>query len=777
MKIYAFALSACLLLGVGQANAQQLKLQENNVDEIVKAMTLEEKARLLVGGRNESFGGGNSSTVGSTQALVPGAAGTTQGIERLGIPPTVLADGPAGIRISPTRPNDPNTYYGTGFPVGTALASTWDVNLVEAVGKAIGEEVLEYGADVLLAPGMNIHRSPLCGRNFEYYSEDPIVTGLIATAYVKGVQSNGVGVSLKHYAANSQETNRTGVNEVVSQRALREIYLKGFEIAVKESAPWTVMSSYNRLNGPLTQENKELLTTVLRDEWGFDGIVMTDWIGKRNTVAQVQAGNDLMEPGMPEQSEEIVAKVKSGELAIEEVDICVKRILEYIVKTPRFKGYKYSNKPALKEHAAITRQSATEGMVLLKNEEATLPLKGIKNVALFGITSYDFIAGGTGSGNVNKPYVIDLMQGLTNVNLSVTESIKDLYTKYKAYQESKIESDRLPGGWRWGKAVLPEMSVSRTAIDKQAKEADIAILTIGRQAGEGGDRVIEDDFNLTDVERQLLDDICDAFHAEGKRVVVIINTGGVIETASWKSQPDAILLAWQPGQEGGNSVADVLVGKENPSGKLTMTFPIAAMDHPSSLNYPINLVSAANDPLFPRQRDPRKNVDYTLHQEGINVGYRYFNTVNKAVSYPFGYGLSYTNFAYSKATVKATGNGFTASIVVTNTGKTAGKEVVQLYVSAPKGGLKKPATELKSFAKTKLLQPGESQTLTFKVSNYDLASFDEAIQSWVSAKGQYTVKFGASVEDVRATGSYTLSKEFTQKVNDVLRPDMELNEY
>lgn len=775
MKMYALVVCILLFSKINPANAQQLELQENNVDEIIKVMTLEEKARLLVGGRNESFGEGDNSMVGSTQTLVQGAAGTTQGISRLGIPPTVLTDGPAGVRISPVRPDDPNTYYATGFPVGTALACTWDVNLVESVGKSIGKEVLEYGADVLLAPGMNIHRSPLCGRNFEYYSEDPVVTGKIAAAYVKGIQSNGVGTSLKHYAGNSQETNRTKVNEVISQRALREVYLKGFEIAVKESAPWTVMSSYNKLNGPLTQENKELLTTVLRDEWGFDGIVMTDWIGKRNTVVQIQAGNDLMEPGMPEQSEEIIAKVKSGELSLNDVDICVKRILEYIVKTPRFRGYEYSNKPDLKAHAVVTRQSATEGMVLLKNNNATLPLKDIRKIALFGITSYDFIAGGTGSGNVNKPYVVDLMQGLTNVGLNVTESLKDLYVKYKDYQDSKIESERVPGGWHWGKAVLPEMDVSRIAIDKQAKEAEIAILTIGRQAGEGGDRKINDDFNLTDVERRLLEDLCDAFHAEGKKVVVIINTGGVIETASWKNLPDAILLAWQPGQEGGNSVADVLTGKDNPSGKLTMTFPIAAMDHLSSLNYPINLVDEANDPLFPREREPKKNVDYTLHKEGIYIGYRYFETVKKQVSYPFGYGLSYTNFAYGKATVKATKNGFEAGIVVTNTGSIPGKEVVQVYVTAPEGNLEKPVCELKAFAKTKLLQPGESQMLKFEVSDYDLASFDENIQSWVSVKGNYVVNFAASVEDIRAMGSYNLSKEFTQKVNDVLKPDMDLN--
>lgn len=762
------------MLTAGSTSAQQLKLQENNIDQIVAAMTLEEKAMLLVGGGNTGPSSSTSSTVGSTKLLVPGAAGTTVPIPRLGIPATVLTDGPAGVRISPTRDNDPNTYYATGFPVGTALASTWNTELVEAVGKSIGEEVLEYGADVLLAPGMNIQRSPLCGRNFEYYSEDPVVTGKIASAYVRGIQSNGVGTSLKHYAGNSQETNRTAVNEVISQRALREIYLKGFEIAVKESAPWTVMSSYNKMNGPFTQENKELLTTVLRDEWGFDGIVMTDWIGQRNTAAQVMAGNDLMQPGVDGQREEIIAKVKSGELPVAAVDSCVKRVLKYIVKTPRFKNYAYSNKPDLKKHAAITCQSATEGMVLLKNEEATLPLKGIRKVALFGITSYDFIAGGTGSGNVNKPYIIDLMQGLNDVGLEITESMKDLYLKYKAYQEVRIENDRDTADWRWGKAVLPELALSRTAIDKQAKEAEIAILTIGRQAGEGNDRKIENDFNLTDVERRLLNDLCEAFHAEGKKVVVIINTGGVVETASWKNLPDAILLAWQPGQEGGHSVADVLVGRENPSGKLTMTFPIAVMDHPSSLNYPVHIKAVRQDPLFPKKPEPMKNVDYTLHSEGIDIGYRYFNSAAKEVSYPFGYGLSYTQFAYSKPVVKAGKEGFTASIVVTNTGSVAGKEVAQLYVSAPQSDIRKPANELKAFAKTPLLQPGESCTLTFEVGNYDLASFHEDTQTWVSDKGTYTVKFAASVEDVRATGTYRLNKAFTMQVNDVLKPDMKL---
>ena len=340
MKVRFLAAAAMLLLGSVQMQAQ-LKLQPDNVDQILKAMTLEEKAQLLVGKSSQGSVGENSAAddmIGMHSDLVPGAAGTTRAIPRLGIPATVLTDGPAGVRINPTRQGTTDTFYATGFPVGTALACTWNQELVEEVGKSIGNEVLEYGCDVLLAPGMNLHRSPLCGRNFEYYSEDPVVTGKIAAAYVRGIQSQGVGTSIKHYAGNSQETNRTGVDDVISQRALRELYLKGFEIAVKESSPWTVMSSYNKLNGPFTQESYELLTTVLRDEWGFDGIVMTDWTGQRNTAAQVAAGNDLMEPGAQVQIDEIIAKVKSGELKESDVDICVKRILEYIVKTPRYKG-------------------------------------------------------------------------------------------------------------------------------------------------------------------------------------------------------------------------------------------------------------------------------------------------------------------------------------------------------------------------------------------------------------------------------------------------------
>ncbi len=738
-----------LLMGVGSLSAQNLKLRADNIDEVVKALTLEEKARLLVGRENSKSKNG-----------VPGAAGTTQNVPRLGIPTIVLTDGPAGVRISPTREGDSQTYYATGFPVGTALACTWNPQLVENVGKAIGNETLEYGCDVLLAPGMNIHRTPLCGRNFEYYSEDPVVTGVIATSYVNGVQSNGVGTSIKHFAVNSQETNRIEVDEIVSPRALREIYLKGFEYTVANSTPWTVMSSYNRLNGTWTQSSPELLLTVLRNEWGYDGLVMTDWTNERRTsFDRVAAGNELLTPGHDWQEEDIINHVKSGQLSMKIVDDRVTKLLELIVKTPRFCGYKFSNKPDLKAHAELTRQTSTEGMVLLENKNQTLPLKDVKKVALFGNTSYDFIAGGTGSGNVNKPYVIDLKTGLTNAGFIIDKKLQEAYESYK---EHRNKVNRLGDNRK-----LEEMSLSRRAIESLAADNDIAIVTIGRQAGEASDRQIDNDFNMTAVERVMLENICNAFHALNKKVVVIMNMGNVMETASWKGMPDAILMAWQPGQEGGNSVADVLTGKETPSGKLTMTFPVMASDIPAVNNFPTGTGS--------KHGDNRRNIDYTLHEEDIYVGYRYFTTFDKAVSYPFGYGLSYTDFTYSKPVVKATSDGFTASIVVKNTGNVAGKEAVQLYVSAPGKDMKKPVRELKSFGKTRLLRPGESETLTFKVSAFDLASFNQNASQWQTETGLYEVQFGASSEDIRARASYTQKKAFVKPVNDVLKLRRELN--
>ena len=773
-------LTTCFLATtfVMTTNAQP-QLRADNIDEVLKAMTLEEKAKLLVGGANNFFGTG--AVVGGEADLVAGAAGTSPAIPRLGIPATVLTDGPAGVRIDPTRKGTDKTYYATAFPIGSCLASTWNVELVGKVGEAIGNETKEYRCDVILGPGMNLHRNPLCGRNFEYYSEDPFVTGKIAAAYIKGVQSQGAGVSAKHFAVNSQETDRTSVDERLSQRAARELYLRGFEIAVRESNPWTIMASYNQVNGQYSMGNHDLLTKILRDDWGYKGIVMTDWIGIRKgleTISEVQAGNDLMEPGQPAQVEEIIKGVKDGKLSIADVDRNVRRMLEYIVKTPSFLKYPASNAPDFKAHAAITRQSAAEGIVLLKNNGA-LPWKGdVKTVALFGENSYDFLSGGTGSGCVHPPYVVDMLQGLENAGIKSSETLTDIYRKYIAFARVKFQAERHPAKWfqteMMGQQKYPEISISSVAIEKEVSTADAAIITIGRQAGEGIDRDIETEFNLIPEEQALIKDVCNAFHTVGKPVIVIINSGSVIETASWSGYPDAILCAWQPGMEGGNSVADLLTGKVNPSGKLTMTWPLAATDHPSTKGYPGTMDFYTYE-VTRGYTGQVQGYDYTNHEEDIYVGYRFFDTFNREVAYPFGFGLSYTTFEFAKPIVKAKGkDAVEVSITVKNTGSVAGKEVAQVYVQAPKGRLEKPAQELKAFAKTRELQPGESQTLTMVIPVRDLASFDEANSQWLTEAGTYTFRIGASSRDIKATVSLAL-KEYTEKTSNALAPQQKLN--
>jgi len=757
------------------------------IKKTLSSMSLEEKAALVIGkGMETVLTLGIDSTlvfspgdVGYTKQIVPGAAGISTALPRYGITPMVLSDGPAGLRILPKRENDNGSYYCTAFPVATVLASSWDTELVKRVGTAMGNEVHEYGADVLLAPAMNIHRNPLCGRNFEYYSEDPVVAGNIAAAMVNGVESQGVGTSVKHFAANNQETNRNSVNNLMSERALREIYLEGFRIAIQKSQPWTVMSSYNLINGTCTSESYDLLTTILRDEWGFKGFVMTDWFGGQDAVAQMKAGNDVIMPGMPFQSKDIIEAVKSGKLSMQELDRNCERLLNIMLLSPHFMRYPFSNKPDLKLHAQVTRQAATDGMVLLKNEKEALPIaKTVKKIALFGNTSYNIIKGGTGSGNVNAAYSIDLLQGLSNAGYEISPSLKDSYV-----QHVKSEKEKLPKQtameMNFGAAShINEMLVDAATAETLAAENDIALVTIGRESGEFFDRKLEGDFNLTDKEKTLLATVATAFHAKGKKMVVVLNICGVIETASWRNIPDAILLAWLPGQEAGNSIADVLSGKVNPSGKLTSTFPISYSDVPSSKSFPgIELTDAkpiklAADFLSSKPAE-------TVYNEGIYVGYRYYNTFKVPVAYEFGYGLSYTKFAYSnlRLSSKTFSKSITATVTVKNTGKVAGREVVELYLSAPASSLDKPTEELKSFAKTRLLKPGESQQITFTISKRNLASFNTSCSSWVADAGKYTVKIGASSRDFRQTGTFSLpSKLLVEKGHKALAPSRTFSE-
>ena len=753
------------------------QLNANNIEEVIKAMTLEEKAQLLVGGGNDGFVG-SGAMLGHQKKFVPGAAGTTVAIPRLGIPATVQCDGPAGVHIDAHREGDSRNYYATGFPVGTCLASTWNTDLVRKVGEAIGNETLEYGCDVVLGPGMNLHRNPLCGRNFEYYSEDPVVTGLMGTAFVLGVQSQGVGVSAKHFAVNSQESDRTRVDERLSQRALRELYLKGFEMMVRKSNPWTIMSAYNKINGIYAQGNKDLLTNILRNDWGYKGIVETDWIGKREDLPveqEVAAGNDLMMPGYPAQVKDIVNAVKSGKLDINDVDRNVRRMLEYIVKTPRFKGYKYSGEPDLKAHAAITRQSSTEGMVLLKNN-AALPICGLKTVALFGVNSYDFMSGGLGSGAVNVGYSVDMVTGLKNIGVATTPQLTEIYQNYVKYAKAKLKADKNPMMWflDQGQPKLDEIEITERCVANEEPKADAAIITIGRQAGEGMDRQINGEFNLSKTEQDMIFRVSDAFHAKGKKVIVIINSGSVMETASWRDRVDAILVAWQPGIEGGNSVADILTGKVNPSGKLTMTWPIAATDHPSTANFAkeYDMYTYKNMEGWGKGNIP--GVDFSNHEEDIYVGYRYFDTFKKDVAYPFGFGLSYTTFEMGKPSVKANGKNIEVSVTIKNTGKVAGKQVAQVYVTAPKGAYEKPAKELKAFGKTRELKPGESQTLKMTLEKRDLASFDEANSQWKVDAGNYLFQVGTDVESIKGTATLKVA-EYTEKTSSACAPNVQLN--
>ena len=755
------------------------QLGQAPLTEVLAALTPEEKVKLVVGmgfypaGFPEGILPASDPADRQVPEKVPGAAGRTHAIARLGIPSLTFSDGPAGVRIDPFRGGDSTkTYHATAFPVATLLASSWDTALVRRVGVTFGGEVRAFGIDVLLAPGMNIHRNPLGGRNFEYYSEDPVVTGNIAAALVNGVESNGVGTSIKHFAVNNQEFNRMRLNSRVSERALREIYLKGFRIAVQKSQPWTVMSSYNLVNGTYTSESHDLLSTLLRQEWGFEGLVMTDWYGGKHPIAQLQAGNDLLMPGTTAQTQALLAALRSGQLTTAQLDANVTRVLKLVLRSPTFRADRAPGPPALKANAVVARHAAAESMVLLRNEAQTLPLAAGRRVALFGNTSYSLIAGGTGSGDVNRAYTISIAQGLAGAGFVVNAPLSQSYAQYLKAERAKLPKTK---GLLDPAPVIAEMPLEATQLQQQAQTTDVALVTIGRSAGEGGDRKVTDDFTLTATEKTLLQQVAAAFHAQGKKIVVVLNVSGVVEVASWRAQADALLLAWQPGQEGGNAVADVLSGQVNPSGKLATTFPMTYADVPSAKGFPGTVKPGAAKPANLLEGQDSENT----YEEGIYVGYRYYNTFRVRPAYAFGFGLSYTTFRYGPLKLSAAtfAGRLTATLTVTNTGPVAGKEVVQLYLSAPAGRLSKPASELKAFAKTKLLPSGQSQTLTFSLPAADLASYDTATAAWVADAGTYTVRAGASSLDIRQTATFALPKAVVvEKSQRLLAPQAPITE-
>jgi len=743
---------------------------EKRVSDVLSQMTLEEKLHLLKGS-------GISSAMGSdyVPTAIPGAVGTIVPTPRLGLPTVYLSDGPAGLRIEPTREGSDRTYYATAFPIGTQLASTWNTELVYKVGQAMGSEARSYGVDVILGPGANIHRHPFCGRNFEYFSEDPYLTGFIGSSIVNGIEYNGVGTSLKHFVANNQETNRNYNNSIVSERALREIYLKGFELVIKNSQPWTVMSSYNKVNGTYVAESRELLTDILRDDWQFDGLVMSDWFGGNNAVAMITAGNDLLEPGTKLQWDALKKGVENGTLTDTVIDTSVSRILHLILASNKMNNYKYDENPDLDKHAEITRTSANEGIILLKNNNV-LPIQQTTNVALFGITSYDFISGGYGSGDVNEAYSVSLEEGLENSRAKINNTKGDVIETFQIsskaginrpgfvidgeakslYESHKSENEELfvkPEGISamFDPYNPPEITYSQDQINSISKNTDIGIITIGRNSGEGRDRVNIDDFELKNVEKEMIKNVASAYHSQNKKVIVVLNVGGVVETASWKNDVDGIILAWQGGQEGGNSVADIISGKVNPSGKLPMTFPVKVSDHASHNNFPLE-GAPMNMLDFFKSKDENKseikNIDYTVYEEDIYVGYRHFDKAEIEVSFPFGFGLSYTDFELSNLTITPNGNGIDINLNVRNIGQVEGKEVVQVYVSKIDSKIDRPINELKTFQKTSLLNPNSDDNISLHINYEDLRYWDEDSNSWKLEEGEYLINIGNSSRNI-----------------------------
>ncbi len=755
------------------------RLGKDPVGEVIAALTPEEKIGLTVGD-GKFLPAVDSKTVEQGTGIIIANQNSKPVIPRLNIWSSALSDGPSGLNRDP-RPAGANEYtYTTAFPTSTCMASTWNQALVEKTGKAFGNEVLEYGYDVILMPALNLHRNPRCGRNFEYYSEDPLLSGKMAAAMTKGLQLTGIGATLKHFLGNNQETNRRNYNAVISQRALREIYLGGFEIAVREGLPAAIMTSYNRVNGFYTAENPELLGDIVRKEWGFRGLFMTDFDGYGSAVAKVRAGNNMLMGGNMEEVQELRQALKDKTLDESTLDKNLVYNLQLKLQSPRAKGYPVSRKPDLKAHALVAREAASEGMVLLKNDNHTLPFRQVKSVAVFGKISYYLIEAGTGSGGIrSNAYAVSVHDGLKSAGFRTNQALESMYRSYiaeifeknlvpdyfnnpKMLADNGVKDGQAPAHFKKRLvAFSDELELSQEQIAASLPTSDIAVITLGRSGGENYENGYLP-FSAREV--QLVRDVCRIYHAAGKKVVVILNVGGVCETASWKEYPDAILLAWQPGQEGGHAVADLLQGTVNPSGKLPDSWPLQYEDVPSAKSFP---------------GEPTENPVNSFYQEGIYVGYRFYHTFQVPVAWEFGYGLSYTRFEYSgiRLSDRTFSGRMNVTVKVRNAGQVAGKEVAQLYLSAPSSQLEKPEMELKGFAKTRLLQPGEEQLLSFELDARSLASFWSGRSTWIADPGDYEVRIGASSRDIRQRATFRLPQSLeVEKVHDVLYPNFLMKE-
>ena len=648
-----------------------------NTELLLKELTLEEKCALLSGA--ETF--------------------KTRGMPKHGIPQIWLSDGPHGLRkqagesdhlgLNPSVP-------ATCFPTASAVANSWDAALGEEIGAALGEEAAAQEVSVVLGPGLNMKRNPLCGRSFEYFSEDPYLAGKLAAGYIRGIQSKGVAACPKHFAVNSQETRRMASDSIVDERTLREIYLTGFEIAVKEGHPRSIMSSYNLVNGTYANENKHLLMEILRGEWGFDGAVITDWGGSNDHALGVKNGSTLEMPAPGGDSvRELLAAVESGKISESDIDARLSELLPLVFDTKAALDAAPREFDAAAHHA-LARRAAAESLVLLKNEGSLLPLAAGSKVAVIGDFAKNPRYQGAGSSMVNSTQVDVLLDKLIDSDLNVI-----------GYQQ---------GFDRHGK---PDAALQKSACEL-ATQADTVILCMGLDEiaeSEGLDRS-----NLRLAQNQL--DLLQAVAAVNPKIVVVLYSGSVVETP-WLDNCQALLYAALGGQAGAGAVADALTGKVNPCGKLAETWPLAYADIPSAADFATR----------------RKTVEY---REGLYIGYRYFTTAEKAVRFPFGYGMSYTTFAYSDMAADEQG----VSLTVTNTGSVAGTEIVQLYVAKKNSELFRPAKELKGFARV-MLAPGEKQRITITLDDKAFRFWNVKANRWEIEGGEYELLVGASVEDIR----------------------------
>ena len=660
-----------------------------DIQSIIVKMTLEEKAALCIGA----------------------TAWSTTPVERLGVPKMIVADGPHGVRREPDIHSIAlRSLPATCFPTASCSASTWDVDLIRQMGEVLAEECIALNVDVLLGPGASMKRSPLCGRNFEYFSEDPYLAGELAVSFINGVQSRGVGTSLKHYAANNQEFQRFSISAEVDERTLREVYLPAFEKAVKEAQPWTVMCSYNRVNGVLASEHHTLLTEILKDEWGFEGLVVSDWGAVRDRVASLRGGLDLEMPGPQDRRvKAVVEAVHSGELAEATLDESVRRILRIVFKaqeTPKGENFD------MDAHHRLAHRIAAEGMVLLKND-GLLPLKGHRQIAVIGRSAQHAHFQGGGSSHINPTRVDvpfqELQSRAGNAELTHAEG----YPADDSFRQDLI--DQAVG---------------------LAQSADVVLLTIALPAyaeSEGYDRT---DLDLTAHQVALIQAVAKA----QPKTVVVLNNGAPVTMSAWIDAVPAVLEGWMMGQAGGGALADILFGRVNPCGKLAETFPRKLSDTPAHLNWP-------------------GGAGKVQYGEGLFIGYRYYDARELPVLFPFGHGLSYTDFAYSNPKVSARTfrdvDGLTVTVDVTNMGQMAGKEIVQVYVHDRASGLVRPEKELKGFAKV-ALQPGETRSVAIKLDFRAFAYYHPEYKQWITEDGDFDILIASSATDIRHTLAVTL---------------------